>query len=284
MSTKPDFLCIGQQKAGTNTVYEILKDAKGVKMPLKKELHFFDEYECYIGKNEYSNLFSLPTKLVCSSRILLSATAKGRLDGFKLALNRLVKASISEKGIKRYQNFFPKGDFISGDVTPAYSILERETVEKIKKYFPDLKVFFIIRNPIERHWSQTRAGIKFGRLNDENEIFAYLKKYNKRSDMIRTIENWKPVFGSNFRVYLFDELCSDQKSMFEDVFDFLGIPQPFDLEPLHTHIGLKKELPPEYRKILIKRFSPEIEKLAAYLNDTQSQYVKEWVDFGQIAS
>lgn len=275
---KPDFLCIGQQKAGTNTVYDVLKDTKGVKMPLKKELHFFDEYESNVGKNEYSDLFSLPSKLASSSSILLSAIAKSRLDGLKLAVNRIGKASISEKGIRKYRNFFPGGDFITGDVTPAYSILERDTVEKIKKYFPDLKVFFIIRNPIERHWSATRAGIKFGKLNNEKEILNYLKKYNKRSDMIRTIENWEPVFGSNFRVYLFDQLCSEQKTMFENVFDFLGVPQSFNQEPLHTHIGLSKELPPAYREILARRFTPEIEKLSKYLDSRQNELIQRWLD------
>lgn len=278
MTLKPDFLCIGQQKAGTNTVYEVLKDAKGVKMPIDKELHFFDEYECYVGKNKFTSLFSMHEKIVRSSRILMSAIAKGRVDGFKLAVSRLRKASISEKGIKAYSNFFPKGEFITGDVTPCYSILDQETVLKIKEYYPNLKIFFIIRNPIDRHWSATRAAIKRGKLKNDEEILNFIKQYNKRSDMIRTIENWKPVFGSNFRIYLFDQLCSQQKNIFEDIFDFLGIPQSFDREPLHTHVGLTKNLPPAYQEILVKRFSPEINKLSKYLLPEQIKITQQWVD------
>ena len=39
---------------------------------------------------------------------------------------------------------------IKGDITPAYSVLSRERIQFIKKIMPQLKVVFIMRNPVDR--------------------------------------------------------------------------------------------------------------------------------------
>jgi hypothetical protein len=43
----PNFLCVGTQKSGTTFLYHILKQHPQVFLPIKKELHFFDDQSNY---------------------------------------------------------------------------------------------------------------------------------------------------------------------------------------------------------------------------------------------
>lgn len=45
---KPNFLCVGAQKAGTTTLHDILKQHPDIYLPKLKEAHFFDRPERYI--------------------------------------------------------------------------------------------------------------------------------------------------------------------------------------------------------------------------------------------
>jgi len=44
---RPNFLCIGAQKAGTTLLFDILKQHPDIYLPEAKELHFFDRDEEY---------------------------------------------------------------------------------------------------------------------------------------------------------------------------------------------------------------------------------------------
>ena len=43
----PNFLCVGAQKAGTTTLFNILKQHPDIFLPSTKEAHFFDKEERY---------------------------------------------------------------------------------------------------------------------------------------------------------------------------------------------------------------------------------------------
>jgi len=43
----PNFLCVGTQKAGTTTIYDIIKQHPNIYLPSLKEIHFFNNDESY---------------------------------------------------------------------------------------------------------------------------------------------------------------------------------------------------------------------------------------------
>ena len=45
---------------------------------------------------------------------------------------------------------------LSGEITPAYSILPDQAVKAISEYLPESKIIFLVRNPLDRIWSQIR--------------------------------------------------------------------------------------------------------------------------------
>jgi hypothetical protein len=63
--SKPDFIIVGAQKAGTTALFSILKQHTQLTGALTKEVHFFDTEEMYSEKNYsfYHRYFPLPHKL-----------------------------------------------------------------------------------------------------------------------------------------------------------------------------------------------------------------------------
>ena len=58
--------------------------------------------------------------------------------------------------------FCHKGPLLSGDISPAYSTLNDEIIERVVDRFPNLKVIFLARDPVERAWSQLSMGMRLG--------------------------------------------------------------------------------------------------------------------------
>src|SRR5256885_13616443 len=118
----PDFLCVGAQKAGTSWLYRQLERHPDFWMPPVKELHYFDEL----------------------SRIPAVACARPRGDRDRRFLENIKDLSArSHLDLEDYARLFePKGSLLSGDITPAYSMLSDEGIERIVDRFPNLKVIF----------------------------------------------------------------------------------------------------------------------------------------------
>ncbi len=112
---KIDFLIVGAQKGGTTTLLEHLKKHPNIETSIRKEVHFFDR----------DNLFKKNT-----------STAQLR------AIQRL------------YEKSFPKDKdgIIRGEATPTY-MYNQHCAQRIYKYNPNMKLIFLLRNPILRAYS-----------------------------------------------------------------------------------------------------------------------------------
>src|SRR3989440_2961216 len=107
---KLDFLVLGAQKSGTTALNYYLKRHPRIALPVKKELHFFDNDELFAGGNvSYEPL---------------------------------------------YEMFRPaRPGSIAGENTPIY-LYWRPALPRIRDYNPAMKFIVILRNPIERAFSQ----------------------------------------------------------------------------------------------------------------------------------
>ena len=197
--TYPDFLVIGAQKAGTTWLHRNLQAHPGIWMPKEKELHYFDEKT----KNESSLADRLRGERAMDERWRRQVKRQvGRyrqnfkprnvawdLNYFLRPYNDRWYASLFKQGHGR----------ITGEATPDYSIVGRRAVAHVHEIMPEAKIVFMMRNPIERAWSQALMDLRDGQNADampEEELrhrFA-----NKRSqlltDYLRTLENWGAYF------------------------------------------------------------------------------------------
>ena len=114
-------------------------------MPPVKELHYLD-------KLNRTRRFDPPrSKDECDSCFLESMKNLSAQSSYDL---------------QNYGELFRhKGALLSGDISPAYSTLNDEVIERVVNYFPNTKVIFIARDPVERAWSQLSMGVRLGMIS-----------------------------------------------------------------------------------------------------------------------
>ena len=206
----PDFLCVGAQKAGTSWLYWQLEPHPDFWMPPVKELH-------YLNTLNRTRRFHPPrSKDECDYCFL---------EGMK---NLSAQSYID---LQNYGELFRhKGALLSGDISPAYSTLSDEVIERVVNYFPNMKVIFLARDPVERAWSQLSMGVRLGMISrfdatDAEEVIRNLLNPGvlARSHPSKTVARWKRyVRPENFSVYFFDDLKENPAELRRLILRFLG--------------------------------------------------------------
>ena len=123
---RPDFLCVGAQKGGTSWLYQQLASHPDFWMPPIKELHYFDKL---------SRTKAAPPRPRDERDLCFLERIKGLSAESHIALENYARL------------FEPKGSLLSGDISPTYSMLNDEIIERVASYFPNLKVIFLARDP-----------------------------------------------------------------------------------------------------------------------------------------
>ncbi len=173
-----------------------------------------------------------------------------------------------------YVNLFsPAGDHPArGEITPSYSILNPSDIARIQAINPDMKLVFMIRNPIERAWSGLRFSVAIGsteiRLNSVNEVIARLEtpRMLLRGDYERTLDNYLQFFpSSQILVCFYDAISRDPEGLIDSIARFLGVREfPANLVDAKTRVNAspKREMPEPIREYLLKKYTPMINRFS----------------------
>jgi Sulfotransferase family len=206
----PDFLCVGAQKGGTSWLYRQLEPHPDFWMPPLKELQ-------YLNSLNRTKRFHPPR---CRDE---------RDAAFLESIRSL--SSLSYIDLENYGRLFEhKGSLLSGDISPAYSTLNDEVIQRVINSFPNLKVIFLARDPVERAWSQLSMGIRLGMISpfdatDADEVVRNLLNPGVllRSYPSKIVARWKRyVRPELFRIYFFDDLEKNPAELRCSILLFLG--------------------------------------------------------------
>jgi hypothetical protein len=130
-----------------------------------------------------------------------------------------------------YLGLFPRhSGTVSGEITPAYSILDEAAVGHVHSLLPDVKLIFLMRDPIDRSWSQirmdlARMGRKIRDLSLE-EMFTLARSDTValRSDYHRTLRNWGRHYPANrFFIRFLEDVRDEPQRLLHDLFGFLAV-------------------------------------------------------------
>jgi hypothetical protein len=179
-------------------------------MPPVKELHYFDQL----------------------SRVQRAARPRCTDERDLRFLERLRSLS-AEPGIdlENYGRLFePKASLRSGDISPNYSTLTNEVIRQVVGYFPNLKVIFLARDPVERVWSHLSMEVHYRQIEpfDVTNIDEVNRNLFRRGMLLRSypsavVARWKRyVHPEQFRVYFFDDLQRNPSELRRSILRFLG--------------------------------------------------------------
>jgi hypothetical protein len=234
-------------------------------MPPVKELHYFDQL----------------------SRVQHPATPQCRDERDSHFFERLRSLSAKTQiDLENYARLFePKGSLLSGDISPNYSTLSGKLIRQIVGYFPNLKVIFIARDPVERFWSHLSMEVHYQQIEpfDATNINEVHRNLLRRGMRLRSypsavVARWKRyVYPDRFRVYFFDDLQRNPTELRRSIFQFLGADpsKPIDRSraDYNNWAGMEKlPLTSQVRSHVAHFFKKELKACAARLGGP----AKEW--------
>jgi len=273
---RPYFLGIGANRSATTWLSKILRKHPEIYIPYLKEIHYFDRSPEYPSPS--ISLQDSDGWWRRAHRIFLQEENEKKKDWLKIYLFGTCNDSW-------YLSLFDyAADHLKcGEITPSYALLNVNDIQKVYRLNPDLKIIFIMRNPINRAWSGFLHFLKIRQQKFEEftdpEIIAHLEseKNTMRGDYLSTITNWTSVFPSDqFHFIFFDDIVNDPDDVIKKVLSFLDITQPFKMEidlNKKANEGLGIKIPDKYRDMLHDMYADKIDELYTKLNNP---IIKKW--------
>lgn len=278
----PEFLCIGAQKSGTTWLYENLKRHPEIWLTPVKEIHFFNYYLYHpspFRRNFYTRIwreqFRGETKQSLFSRNL-----------YKLKWD--LKFFFKPRTVEWYSSIFEPGvGKVTGDITPAYSTLDLNQVSYIHELMPDAKIIFLMRNPIDRAWSQVKMLAEENNidLNKDSRKFIFdtinSKRQILRGNYKRTINNWQTYYKEKFFIGFFEEITECPEDFLARVCRFLEIDASREIVPKTIrdkfNVGVHLSAPPDVANYLAKMYYKEIKELYKLFDG----YAGRWLEYAE---
>jgi hypothetical protein len=207
--TMPNFLIIGPAKSATTSLYHYLGQHPEIYISPVKEPRFF----AYEGERP---------------------AFAGPGDDF------VAKSSIID--IDSYRALFDgvKGEVAIGEASPNYLYVPKAP-ERIRQHIPDAKLIAILRNPVERAYSNFMHNIRDG----VEPIADFAQAL--REEPIRIRNNWAPRWHyrnqgfysaqliryferferNQVKILLYDEFGANTRGIMRELFCFLGVDENF---------------------------------------------------------
>ena len=291
MTSPLDFLGIGAQKAGTTWLWQMLRGHPQVWLPPRKELHYFDRALTYPSPSFLATdhplrrwLSRAPHDRECRVKCWRHVRRHVR-EGDWAALRWDLRYYFGTFDDRWYLSLFDQGaGRVRGEITPSYSILEASDVARIARLVPTLKIMFLLRNPVDRAWSQIRfdwtRGASQG-IGNLEELRAFIESPMQalRSDYLRTLDIWGASFPrTQMHIDFYDDIALQPAEMLTRILTFLEIDSadlPVSSLSRKVHVSREMEMPTEVRRELARRYLPEIEKLATQVGGHVERWLSE---------
>ncbi len=206
---KPNFIIAGFPKCGTTSLHHYLNEHPDIYMPGQKELHFFT--------------FHILSKLN---------------NGPKDAIVKKTQIDNLEKYLNFYKNV--RNEIAIGDASPSY-INHPSQFKKIKDYLDDPKVIIILRDPINRAYSnylhlkrEHREKLTFKEaisIEDERKTNKYSDfwYYKFNSTYYDKVIKAKETF-SDVLILTSEELSKNRETTLKNIYKFLEVDENFKLK------------------------------------------------------
>jgi len=252
----PDFVGVGVEKCGTTWLSEVLSQHPEIFIP-KKEIRFFSR-RFYKGYEWYNNFF---------------LNKNSRKAGEFTPIYWITPFSNPAKK-EYYPNWFLKRIFYFWRRLPSAR-------DELKTHYPEVKVFAIFRNPVERAWSDYWFHVQVYSRNGKRRTAPFEKVWSEDGRWIKTqglyahyVAYWREAFP-DLGVFFYDDLKKDPIELARSVYRFIGVDDKFI--PDISHWPLKGNYPPispNIRKMMVDFFREQILQFSAMTGRDLSDWLK----------
>ncbi|MBE9060459.1 sulfotransferase [cf. Phormidesmis sp. LEGE 11477] len=203
----PNFLIFGVQKAGTTSVYSYLQQHPQVFMSPRKETEFLGRDPAQIDSS--------------SDKPLLTPGGRAQIVTLE-AYKALFEGVTNEVAI--------------GEASPNYLFRHERAVPAIQKYVPKAKLVAILRNPVERAYSDYLMHVRqvVGNqkpLAEQIETSAESSFTLLKGRYFAGMKHFLETFGpQQVKVFLYEDLKGDAPGLMRDLYRFIGVDPEFAVD------------------------------------------------------
>lgn len=273
------FACIGAQKAGTTWLARILAQHADVFVTPVKEIHYFDQIAGLTEQLSERKRRSRYRKYHQRKWTQWNrwreyhAQADWYRAYMKPALDDAWYASLfSERA----------GKSVAGELTPEYALIGCEGFRHMKRLAPDAHIIYIMRNPVDRAWSQLLHQCRVRKLNErEMSTDDFLKianedRFSAIADYSGPLADIAAEFApSNVLLDFYEDIHDDRVAALGRVCDFLGV--EFDATQFggldkRFNISQSANMPNELHHVLIKKYSGMVDDVRKRVGRVPEQW------------
>jgi len=284
----PDFLCIGMAKAGTGWLYDQTQYHPDFWMPWLKEVAYLKRPENLVGRAR-----AVLARVERKKRKNKPTSARSRpMDDPQLEFLRdAVALADAPMDIARYAALFRhKGGLLSGDITPAYSDLPESTIALLATCLPELRVLFLVREPVERLWSHLSMFARQEKLKpgvlDSPRAFRRLLRSKPTAGFAsyptQVARRWHDVAPQlQFKPVLFDDIVSRPAEVRAEILSYIGADAgraSGDLSAAHNKKAgkTKLDMTDSVRAVLVERYAEELRTCAGMFGGAAREWPKRY--------
>jgi len=265
---KPDFLCVGAQKAGTTWLYHVLRENPDVWLGPFKEIQFFNAL--FVKSDAKWVGWHIKTSIQNAIRYSVNAT---RGNDFDLAYFRYLLRIADESTMFTedwYSHIFSRGgDKVKGDISPAYCSLPAEGVDYVLRTQGAIPIIFLVRDPVDRALSQLRMNISRTRTGPPTtrpqwEALAANPEIAARSDYRQAIGNWLSRYPEHKLLFIpYGDIGKTPIEVLRQVERHIGADPSATYAKATERVyeGTKLELPPYVIEMIEQKFRPQSDYL-----------------------
>lgn len=180
--------------------------------------------------------------------------------------------------IARYLSHFTNVTGIAGEITPSYAALPMKVVQEIYACNSQMRMIYLIRNPIDRAWSAALMALQKSQMTlDEASDTWFSDHFHssaslKRGDYQTCLETWRTVFPEEqLLLFRFEQISAEPEALLNRCFEHLGV-TPLDATQLQRQrcreaifTGPGYPLRESLRPILAALYHDKILRLGDYL-------------------
>ena len=266
MSSYPDFMCVGAQKAATTWLYDVLSRVPGVFLPRIKELHYFSELYSTDAKR-----FGPKHRSEQIGHIRRYHRSRNTGSAYeKMVLEQLKHIDTNHTSDDWYRGIFSfaQDHEICGEICPCYMAMPVRGVRHALSINPLMRILIIVRDPIDRLWSHMRMHVKSGYMDlDIQRVIEgnfEMGPYLRYTDYASAIPRWEHLSApGRVKVMLYDQIGEDSSKALDEILAFIGVPgaQSRADQSKSVFSGQPINLPRELRAMLLDRLMPQYEFL-----------------------
>lgn len=176
----------------------------------------------------------------------------------------------------------------AGEITPAYALLPEEDIQELYRLCPHLRLFYVLRNPIERIWSAARMAVLRAEMAIEEASDQWFLDYfqasgpRRRGAYAETITRWRSVFPAEQLLIAFhDDLKTRPRRFLSDLCGHIGVDGGF-YDPMADEVlervvfeGPARRLSPGLWRFLLDQYSGPVDALSRLLDIDLSHWLAE---------